>query len=179
MINQLDKNITQKIFSYLRDGKFLSQNYPSKDIQKLYRYSEKYNNEIKELFSYIGIDFKLKNGYCYFATLENKEQKLQTLYDMIDFLSFFYHFNPMFGVGARFTVNDIENKVKDDITLKIKLDRLKNISGDNLMENIVALISKLERKGFLALEDEYLQSFVVLDSCDYLIDFFNKIEIKE
>lgn len=179
MINKLDKNMTQKIFNHLKNGQFLSQNYPNKELQKLYRYCEKYNEEIKELYSYIGVDFKLKNGYCYFATFENKEQKLQTIYDMIDFLSFFYHFDSSFGVGSRFALVDIENKIKDDITLKIKLDRLKSLSGDTLKENILSLIYKLERRGFVALEDEYLQKFVVLDSCEYLIEFFNTIEIKE
>ena len=116
---------------------------------------------------------------CYFSSVENKEQKLQSIYDMIDFLSFFYHFDPMFGVGCRFSVNDIENKIKDDITLKIKLDRLKSLSGENLKDIIVSLIGKLEKKGFIALEDEYLQKYVVLDSCEYLIEFFNTIEIKE
>ncbi|MEA2050602.1 MAG: hypothetical protein U9O56_07720 [Campylobacterota bacterium] len=175
---QLDKQQTQKIFSHLRDGRFLSQNSPSKEQTKLYRYSEKYFNQLKELYGYIGVEFKLKNGYCYFSSLENKEQKLSSIYDMIDFLSFFYHYDPMFGVGSRFDVNDIENKIKDDITLKIKLDRLKNLSGDTLKDNILSLINKLEKRGFIALEDEYMHSFIVLDSCDYLIEFFNKIEIK-
>ncbi|MEA3289226.1 MAG: hypothetical protein U9Q04_03500 [Campylobacterota bacterium] len=179
MVSNLDKNITKKLFDYLKDGKFLSQNYPNKDISKLYRYCEKYSEDIKELFSYIGVEFKLSNGYCYFATYENKEQKLQTIYDMIDLLGFFYHFDPMFGVGSRFSVNDIENKIKDDITLKIKLDRLKNTSGDKLSDNILSVISKLEKRGYIALEDEYLQRYMVLDSCEYLIDFFNKIEIKQ
>ncbi len=51
---------------------------------------------------------------------------------MIDYLSFFYHYEAMFGVGTRFSISDIENKVKDDVTLKIKLDRLKTLSGDTL-----------------------------------------------
>jgi len=179
MLNNLDKNMTQKIFHYLKDGKFLSQNHPSKENQKMYRYSEKYFDAIEELYSYIGVSFRLKNGYCYFATLDGKEQKLQTIYELIDYLSFFYHFDPMFGVGCRFAVNDIENKIKDDITLKIKLERLKNLSGENLKDTITSLIGKLSKKGFVALEDEYLQKYVVLDSCEYLIDFLNAIEIKE
>ncbi len=175
----LDKLQTQKIFNHLKDGKFLSQNSPNKEQAKLYRYSEKYFKELKELYEYIGVGFKLKNGYCYFSSLENKEQKLQTIYDMIDYLSFFYHYDSMFGVGSRFSVNDIENKIKDDVTLKIKLDRLKNISGETLKDNIISLISKLEKRGFIALEDEYMQTFIVLDSCEYLVEFFSKIEIKE
>jgi len=175
----IDKQQSQKIFSYLKDGRFLSQNSPSKDQAKLYRYSQKYFEQLKELYEYIGVEFKLKNGYCYFASQDNKEQKLQTIYDMIDFLSFFYHYDAMFGVGSRFGINDVENKIKDDITLKIKLDRLKNLNGDTLKDNITSLITKLEKRGFIALEDEYMQTYIVLDSCDYLIEFFNKIEIKE
>lgn len=179
MMMQLDKQQTTKIFNHLRDGRFLSQNSPNKEQSKLYRYVEKYIEDLKELYEYVGVDLKLKNGYCYFSSLENKEQKLQTIYDMIDYLSFFYHYDPMFGVGCRFSVSDIENKVKDDVTLKIKLDRLKTLSGDTLKDNITSLLNKMERRGFIALEDEYMQIFIVLDSCEYLVDFFDKIEIKK
>ena len=178
-MEKLNKEQTKKIFSHLKEGRFLSQNMPNKEFAKLYRYVEKYFEDLKELYDYVGIDLKLKNGYCYFASLDNKEQKLQTIYDMIDYLSFFYHYDSMFGVGSRFSVSDIENKVKDDVTLKIKLDRLKTLSGETLKDNISSLLSKMEKRGFISIEDEYLQIYIVLDSCDYLVEFFNKIEIKE
>lgn len=178
-MEKLNKEQTKKIFTHLKEGRFLSQNMPNKELGKLYRYVENNFEELKELYDYMGIDLKLKNGYCYFASLDNKEQKLQTIYDMIDYLSFFYHYEAMFAVGSRFSVSDIENRVKDDVTLKIKLDRLKTLNGDTLKDNITSLLSKMEKRGFIALEDEYLQIYIVLDSCDYLIEFFNKIEIKE
>ncbi|MGM0518305.1 MAG: condensin complex protein MksE [Campylobacterota bacterium] len=175
----LNKQQTTLIFNHLKEGKFLSQNSPNKEQAKLYRYVEKYYEKLKELYEYMGINLKLKNGYCYFSSMENKEQKLSTIYDMIDYLSFFYHYDTMFGVGSRMSISDIENKVKDDVTLKIKLDRLKTLSGDTLKDNITSLLNKMEKRGFIALEDEYLQSYVVLDSCDYLVEFFDKIEIKQ
>lgn len=178
-MQNLNKEKTKKIFNHLKEGRFLSQNMPNKEFAKLYNYVENFFEDLKELYSYIGVELKLKNGYCYFASLENKEQKLQNIYDMIDYLSFFYHYEPMFGVGTHFSISDIENKVKDDVTLKIKLDRLKSLSGDTLKDNISSLLSKMEKRGFVALEDEYLQSYVVLDSCDYLVEFFNKIQVKE
>lgn len=142
----LDKDKTSKIFNHLKDGKFLSQNSPNKEYAKLYRYVEKYFEDLKDLYEYLAIDLKLKNGYCYFASMENKEQKLSTIYDMIDYLSFFYHFDMMFGVGTRFSISDIEHKVKDDVTLKIKLDRLKSLSGDTLKDNINSLLNKMEKE---------------------------------
>lgn len=84
----------------------------------------------------------------------------------------------MFGVGSRFSVSELENKTKDDVTLKVKLDRLK-LNGDTLKDNILSLLNKMEKRGFIALEDEYLQTYVVLDSFEYLVEFFSKIEIKE
>lgn len=175
----VNKQQTTLIFNYLKEGRFLSQNSPNKEQTKLYRYVEKYYDELKELYLYVGVKLKLKNGYCYFSSSENKEQKLSSIYDMIDYLSFFYHFEPMLGVGSRFSISDIENKVKDDVTLKIKLDRLKTLSGDTLKDNITSLLNKIEKRGFIAIEDEYLQVYVVLDSFDYLVEFFDKIEIKE
>ncbi len=175
----LNKQQTILIFNHLKEGRFLSQNSPNKEQAKLYIYVEKYYEKLKELYEYIGMSLKLKNGYCYFSSIENKEQKLLIIYDMIDFLSFFYHYDPMFGVGSRISISDIENRVKDDVTLKIKLDRLKNLSGDTLKDNITSLLNKMEKRGFISIEDEYLQSYIVLDSCDYLMEFFDKIEIKQ
>lgn len=85
----LDKNYTNKIFNTLRDGKFLSQNSPEKSKRNLFRYVEKNIVNLQDLYSYIGIDLKLKNGYCYFASVENKEQKLLNIYELIDYLNFF------------------------------------------------------------------------------------------
>ena len=98
---------------------------------------------------------------------------------MLDILSFFHHFNPFFDVGVRFTLQEIEEKVLDDITLKIKLDKMKNLNSDTLANSIKSLVLKLEKRGFISCEDDYLQRYIVLDSIAYLNEFFEKIEIKE
>lgn len=178
MTIELDKQVTAKIFNILKDGKFLSQNAPDKGEKKLYNYVESHYSQLCELLEYLDINLSLKNGYCYLATLQNRDKKLQSIYELLDLLSFFYHYNPMFGVGFKFNLAGLEDSVKDDITLKIKLDKIKLLTGDTLHAQLLWLVSKLEKRGFIALEDEYLQSYMVLNSCDYLIEFFNKIEIK-
>ena len=97
----------------------------------------------------------------------------------MDIVSFLYNFNSSFGVGFRFTISNIQDKIKDNITLDIKLKKIKSLSGDTLHSKILSLLNKLIKKGFLAFEDEYLQQYIVLNSYEYLVEFFDKIEIKE
>ncbi len=175
----IDKQQSQKIFYYLKDGKFLSQNSCKKEERKLFDYVDRNYENLKDVYEYIGVNLVLKNGYCYFSSLDNKEQKLKTIYELLDVLSFFHHFNPLFDVGVRFTLQEIEEKVIDDITLKMKLEKMKNTNDDTLASSIKSLVSKLEKRGFVVCEDEYLQRYVVLDSISYLNEFFEKIEIKE
>lgn len=179
MNKNIDKQTSQRIFLYLKDGKFLSQNSSKKDDRKLFDYVDRNYEDIKDIYEYIGVNLVLKNGYCYFSSLDNKEQKLKTIYEMLDILSFFHHFNPFFDVGVRFTLQEIEEKVLDDITLKIKLDKMKNLNSDTLANSIKSLVLKLEKRGFISCEDDYLQRYIVLDSMEYLNEFFEKIEIKE
>lgn len=175
----IDKQQSQKIFLYLKDGKFLSSNSPKKEERKLFDYVDRNYEDLKDIYEYIGINLVLKNGYCYFSSFENKEQKLKTIYEILDVLAFFHHFNPFFDVGVRFTLQEIQEKVIDDVTLKIKLDKMKNVNDDTLSNSIKSLVLKLEKRGFVSCEDEYLQRYIVLDSISYLNEFFEKIEIKE
>jgi len=178
MDEKIDKQQSQKIFLHLKDGKFLSQNAPKKDERKLFDYVDRNYEELKNIYEYINVNLVLRNGYCYFSSLDNKEQKLKTIYELLDVLSFFHHFNPLFDVGVRFTLQAIEERVIDDITLKIKLDKIKNLSDDTLFGAIKSLVLRFEKRGFVACEDEYLQRYLVLDSISYLNEFFEKIEIK-
>lgn len=175
----IDKLQSQKIFLYLKDGKFLSQNSPKKDERKLFEYVDRNFEDLKDIYEYVGVNLVLKNGYCYFSSLENKELKLKIIYEILDILSFFHHFNPFFDVNLRFTLQEIHEKVIDDITLKVKLDKIKNLSDDTLANSIKSLVLRFEKRGFIACEDEYLQKYIVLDSISYLNEFFAKIEIKE
>ena len=175
----LDKQKLSKIFLYLKEGKFLSQNTPNKNEKILFEYLYRHYEDLKEYFSFIGLELCLDNGYAYFTSYDNKEKKFEKIYELIDYLSFFYNYTAMFGVGFKFSLSDIEEKLKDNATLDIKLKKIKSISGDTRRAKILSLISKLERQGFIALDDEYLQSYLVLNSYEYLLEFFNKIEIKE
>ena len=179
MTINLDKQITTKIFNILKEGRFLSLNTPNKNEKKLYEYVENHSEQLIQYFQFIDINLKVKNGYCYFATMDNKENKLQNIYEMLDILNFLFNFNPAFSVGFRFTIANIEDKVKDNITLKVKLEKIKSLGGDTLRAKILSLLNKLIKKGFIVVEDEYLQKYIVLNSFEYIVDFFNKIEIKE
>ena len=179
MTIDLDKQRVAKIFYHLKDGKFLSQNAPSKQECYLFEYLQKHQDVLKEYFSYIDIELILGDGYAYFASYDNKEKKLEQIYELIEYLNFFYNYSASFGVGTHFSISDIEEKLKDNATLDAKLKKIKTLSGDTLRAKILSLINKLERRGFVALDDEYLQRYVVLNSFEYLLAFFNAIEIKE
>jgi hypothetical protein len=179
MTISLDKNSTQKIFKLLKEGKFLSQNTPDTDEKQLFNYLQMHFEEFQSLFSYLDITLILREGYCYFASFENRDQRIQSILKLIDLMSFYFHFDPTFGVGTRFSINDVEERINDDITLKTKFNKLKELKSDTQRNKIHSLIEKFEKRGYLALEDPFLERYVVLDSYSYLVSFFNKIEIKE
>lgn len=179
MIENIDKEFSVKIFNYLKDGKIISSNNPNKDLRKLFAYIELNFEELKNIYSFVGVDLVLKNSYAYFSSFENKENRVKTILELIDILDFFVNFNANFEVSSRFKISEIIEKVIDDITLKAKLEKLKNLNEDTLEAKIKALVLKLEKYGFVACEDSYLQKYIVLDSIEYLNDFFRKIEIKE
>ncbi len=178
MKTKLDKQRVSKIFAYLKDGKFLSQNSPNRHEKELFEYTQRYYDELYEYFTFIDIELKLGDGYCYFASYDNREKKLHAIYELIDIMSFFYNYSTMFGVGFKFTISEIEEKIKDDITLENRLKKIKGISGETRRSRIFSLVSKLEKRGFISLENEYIQGYLVLNSFEYLVKFFNKIEIK-
>jgi len=175
----LDKQKVSKIFFHLKEGRFLSQNTPSKTEKLLFEYLYKHYEVLKEYFSFISLELCLGDGYAYFSSFDNKEKRVEQIYELIDYLSFFYNYSSMFNVGFRFSLSDIEEKLKDNMTLDLKLKKIKTIAGDTRRAKIRFLIDKLEKRGYIALEDEYLQSYVVLNSYEYLLTFFNAIEIKE
>jgi len=178
MKTTLDKQRVVRLFTYLKDGKFLSQNSPNKRDKELFEYTQRYFEELCEYFSFIDIELKLGDGYCYFASYDNREKKLHSIYELIDIMSFFYNYSTMFGVGYKFTISDIEEKIKDDTTLENRLKKIKTISGETRRNRVFSLVSKLEKRGFISLENEYTQGYLVMNSFEYLVKFFNKIEIK-
>jgi hypothetical protein len=178
MTTDLNKHHVSKIFKHLKEGKFLTRNTPNKEHQKLFVYIETHYHELSEFFSYLDMTLVLKEGYVYFASYDNREKKMTRILELIDYLSFFYHYDPTFGVGTHFNLHQIEEKIKEDITLKTKFERLKELKSDTLQARIKNLITKFEKQGFVVLEDEYYQSYIVVDSFAYFVDFFNNIEIK-
>jgi hypothetical protein len=176
---KLDKLKTAKIFNILKEGRFLNANSPKKEEALLFEYVENNYDLLQEYFSYIDIDLKLKQGYCYFASFANKEQKLNTILELIDIISFLYEIDIAFGVGYRFFYSEIFTTIKDDALLLKKLNKIKSINAENLESKINTLLSKLEKRGLICIQDEYKKEYVVLNSFDYMVEFFNKIEIKE
>ena len=67
----IDKQQSQKIFSYLKDGKFLSSNSPKKEERKLFDYVDRNYEDLKDIYEYIGVNLVLRNGYWYFSSFEN------------------------------------------------------------------------------------------------------------
>jgi hypothetical protein len=175
---KLDKTKVSKIFAHLKSGSFLCGNSPIKDDRLLYEYVDRNITQLQEYFSYIDIELKLKNQFCYFSSSQSKEQKLQGILELIDIVSFLYDFNSSFDVGFRFTISEIETAIKDDVVLLKKINKIKTLEQDNLSSKIISLINKLEKRGFVALENRYMNRYIVLNSFEYLIGFFDKIEIR-
>ncbi len=176
---KLDKQKVSKIFSILKEGRFINANSPKKEEKVLFEYVENNYEKLSEYFSHIDIELNLKNGYCYFSSLANKEQKLNVILELIDIVSFLYEIYPAFGVGHSIFLEEIFTAIKDNALLLKKLNKIKFLNSDTLESKINMLLNKLEKRGFITIKDEYKKEYVVLNSFEYLVEFFNRVEIKE
>ncbi len=177
---------TSDIFEILKRGQFISSNSPNERIQKLYRVLEEKDtfNDLYEYFLKINYILEYGNEYFYFSRKEKNvdlERKINMVFQWIDILDFFKTYDTSFDVGFRFSPADIVNQLKNNVDLKSKLESFKRMGGDrkNYTERVKKLIERLEKDGFVAIENEISETYKVLTSFNYLKEIVNTINIPE
>lgn len=175
---------TSDIFERLSKGNFICSNSTDEYICRLY---DIINENEDTLYNYfIAINFILERGdeFFYFSRKEHKadiETKIARAERWIDLIDFLKAYDSSFTNGYRFYPNDIEVKIRVDINLRDKLDKLKKHIGEakSYSEKISALIKLLEKEGFVELENEINNQYKVVAAFKYVEHLILNINIPE
>ena len=172
---------TAKIFEWLSKGHFINSHSANLEQEELYKLIDAHFEELSIYFQQINFQLERGEKYFYLSRVESKtqlEDKLLKLYRYLDAVDFFLAYDPAFGVGARFSIDEIVEKCKEDILLRRKLQKL-DIRGDKAPEKIKRLSDMMLKEHFFDLENEHENRYRVLHAFHYLEDLIQSIQIDE
>ena len=173
---------SKEIFEILSRGNFLCENSPIRLERDLYQACEREFGGHYDFFEHLGFYLIREDGYFYFSkelSASAKEDKLHMILQYIDLVELMLQFSASFGVGFRVTVRELADAVGSNSVLKNSLDRLKNISKpQTLHAQCAKVFEKFKKSGFMALEDEHQERYIVLSSYHYIETFLNAIRVE-
>lgn len=172
---------TAKIFEWLSKGLFINSHSANPEQEELYKAIDEHFDELKSYFEQIAFQLERGEKYFYLSRIESKtplEDKLLKLYRYLDALDFFITYDPAFGIGSRFRIEEIVDRCKEDILLRRKLQKL-DIRGDKPAEKIKRLSDMMLKEHFFDLENERENTYRVLHAFHYLETLIQSIEIDE
>jgi len=170
---------TREIFERLSRGNFICQNSPVPLERRLYEICEENGDALEAYFGPIGFDLRAGHGFFYFSRemQENQiETKLENILQLLDYVEMFLQYDEYFDVGWRGSPIALAEAATDNIVIRERIEKIRGLSGGNIFKKCEDVFKKMEREGFLALEDEYEKRYVVLTSYGYLVDFFRSVE---
>ena len=170
---------TSQIFQFLSKGLFLSSN--SHQTQRaLFKATRSHEKELREYFLPLGFELCKGEGYYYFITQNSEtlpEEHLEQIARFIEWLDFLKTFNPGFGPGKRFSIDEILNEVQENYLLKRKLNQLSLRGGQGKpIEKIRQLVRLMERQGFVEVMSESTETYLTLSAFSFLESWANKIK---
>ncbi|MBE0497724.1 MAG: hypothetical protein IBX43_00610 [Campylobacterales bacterium] len=172
---------SKEIFEILSRGNFLCENSPVRSERDLYAVCEREFGAQYDFFEHIGFYLIHEDGYFYFSkesSASQVEDKLQMILEYIDLVELMLQFSATFGAGFRTTVSELSDAVQSNVVLKDRLDRLKNIAKpQTLHAQCAKVFEKFKKGGFMALEDEHAERYVVLNSYHYIETFLNAVKV--
>ncbi|WOE70351.1 hypothetical protein RZR97_01970 [Hydrogenimonas thermophila] len=170
---------TKEIFERLSKGKFICQNSPVNFEKRLFDICDKNSDILEAYFKPIGFDLQYGPGYYYFSKELQESQieaKLEHILQLLDYIEMFYQYDEHFNVNWRGSPIDLAKAATDNIAIKERIEKIKGIGGKDIFQKCEEIFKKMERDGFMALEDEYEKRYVVLTSYNYLVDFFKSVK---
>lgn len=174
---------TEKIFETLSKGGFISANSSNSEMHNFYQSIDENFDVLYDYFKTIGFRLERGDDYFHFTRFENKadiERKLETAYKWIDVLDFFKTVNSSFGPGTRLSPSAIAEQCKVNSELKLKLESMKKLTGDdNLTARVRKLLELLKNDEMVELENELLDSWKVLSSIKYIERLIEIINVSE
>jgi len=170
---------TKEIFERLSKGNFICQNSPVALEKRLYEICEENSDTLEAYFQPIGFDLHYGHGYFYFSKELQESQietKLENILHLLDYIEMFLQYDEYFNVGWRSSPTALAEAATDNIVIRERIEKIRGLSGSSIFKKCEDVFKKMEREGFMALEDEYEKRYVVLTSYAYLVDFFKSVE---
>lgn len=170
---------TQEIFETLSKGHFICANSPDKQQLRLYDACENATDNLREYFAPLGFNLEMGLGYFYFSKELNEQQtetKLENIMVLLDLVHLMLQFDENFSVNYRTSPIALAAHARDNIVIRTMIEKLKGFSSKDISKACDDIFKRLEKDGFIALEDEYERRYVVLSAYNYLKDFFNAIQ---
>ena len=172
----------KKIYNLILRGAFINENSYRDGNSKLYEVIDEKESEIRAYFKPLGYLLIRRSGYFYFASDDalEKESMLELMVDYIDIVDFLKTLDNNFGVGYRFTVASIENRLSSgSIELQESLSKMRGVSSKNYREFSQKIVDKLRKNGFIEEIDSKRNEYLVLNSYEYIESLLKEVEIYE
>lgn len=170
---------TKEIFERLSKGNFICQNSPVAFEKRLFEICDENSDTLEAYFEPIGFGFNYGPGYFYFSKELQETQidaKLDNILHLLDYIEMFLQYDEYFNVGWRGSPIALAEAATDNIVIKERIEKIRGLSGSNIFKKCEDIFKKMEKDGFMALEDEYDKRYIVLTSYAYLVDFFKSVK---
>jgi hypothetical protein len=186
-MNKTGLNIKAEIFELLRLGKFICDNSRKIATKRQFKYLEKNFEALSAYYGEIGIELRSGNGFYYFTRQENNqdlERKIQYFAIYIDILDICYNFALDFGAGKRFQRTQLEQFFIRNERFRIALEEIMQSMNRQYVQNSISrqvntILNKMVIDGYIELEDEDTESYLVLSAWNYLNDLVQAIHINQ
>lgn len=169
---------TQEIFETLRLGTFLTANDPERLRRRLYRICDEHAEILAAYFKPLGYDLNRGKGYFFFSKEFQRtqlEKKVAKILEMIDIIALMMDYDSDFGIGWRGRPGALAESAEDNIVLKERIGRLNGIKGDTMPAKCKNIFEKIRDNGYMGIENEESETYLVLDSYDYIRTFIESI----
>ena len=183
--DQPPPDITKRLFQRLTRGSnlILSENGPNGD-RELYRFlvENEYFEACREYFLQIGLSLEAGDNCFYFVPDEEiavtQEEKLRRIVELVTLLNFLAQHIEGFGEGVVFSAIDLASRCQND-SRSSKVFQQNGCKGDAVSERVEDLLRKLSNRGFLEDLQSDNREFRVLSAIHYLLDFADRINIRD
>lgn len=172
---------TNDVFQCLSRGQFISSNSIDPGMRSIYNDVEENLQEYEDFFKQIDFQLSVGDGFYYFSRKEAKvaiENKLQGLYQWIDYLDFLKTYDTTFSAGTQFKLSQMEVRVSADLELRDKLSRLYTDVTSN-REKIKRLADEMTAIGFAELVNGMDEEYQVTSAFHYIEQIIMCINIDE
>lgn len=177
--------IIKQLFQRLTRGNnlILSENGPGGDRELYCTLQEnQYVQACRDYFQKIGLQLVEGDNCFYFVPEEEisitQEEKLRRIVEQVTLLNFLTQHIEGFGEGVVFSAIDLASRCQND-PRSAKVFQQNACKGETVFDRVESLLGKLSSRGYLEDQQSDRKEFRVLSAIHYLMDFADRIVIRD